>query len=253
MKAPYRAALVTGAGHRIGRSIALDLGAAGYRVAVHYHGSAEAAEAVADEIKSNGGAAVTVGADLLNEEDVTSLICRASEALTTPIDILVNNASVFEKDDLQSFSIDSWRQHQDVNLLAPLLLMQSLANSLPEDQKGAVINIIDQRVWKLNPQYLSYTAAKAGLWTATKTAAQALAPTIRVNGIGPGPTLANTRQSQQDFADEATAVPLGHGPDLEEITRAVRFILETPSMTGQMVALDGGQHLAWRTADILED
>lgn len=253
IETPYGAALVTGAGHRIGRSIALDLAAKGYKVAVHYHGSAEAAEAVVTEIIKAGGTATTVCADLLVTDEIAGLLSKAGNALGTPIDILVNNASVFEKDDLFNLTAESWNLHHKVNLLAPTLLMQSLAQNLGSDKKAVVVNIIDQRVLKLNPQYFSYTAAKAGLWSATRTAAQALAPHIRVNAIGPGPTLANTRQSQQDFADEAAAVPLGDGPALEEITRAVRFILETPSMTGQMVALDGGQHLAWRTADILED
>jgi len=250
---PYQAALITGAGQRIGRSIALDLGKAGIAIAIHYHGSGEAAEEVAAEIIAAGGSATTISADLLNDQAVKTLIPNASKALGKPVDIIINNASIFEKDELLTFTSESWDQHQKVNLLAPLMLMQSLATSLKETAPGAVINMIDQRVLKLNPQYLSYTTAKAGLWTATRTAAQALAPNIRVNAIGPGPTLANTRQSKQEFLAEASSVPLGTGPTLEEITRAVRFLLETPSMTGQMIALDGGQHLAWRTADILED
>lgn len=253
IKSPYRTALVTGAGHRIGKSIACDLGKAGISVAVHFHGSANAAEAVVAEITGAGGQAVAVCADLLVEEEVKALLPNAATLLGKPVDILVNNASVFEKDELESFSLESWDQHHKVNLLAPLLLMQSFHNQLEGIAAGAVINMIDQRVLKLNPQYMSYTASKAALWTATRTAAQSLGPNIRVNAIGPGPTLANKRQSTQDFADEASAVLLGSGPTLEEIARAVRFILESPSLTGQMIALDGGQHLAWRTADILED
>jgi NAD(P)-dependent dehydrogenase (short-subunit alcohol dehydrogenase family) len=250
---PYSAALITGAGHRIGRAIALSLGAKGYAVAVHYHGSAKAAEAVVSEITSAGGRATPVSADLLVESDVRNLVSSASRALGMPIDILVNNASIFEQDTLATFTYDSWDRHQKVNLLAPLLLMQCLAESVAAGANAAVINIIDQRVLKLNPQYMSYTLAKSGLWTATRTAAQALAPSIRINAIGPGPTLSNSTQSKQDFANEAAAVPLGIGPTLEEITRAINFILESPAMTGQMITLDGGQHLAWRTADILED
>ena len=253
ISAPYHAALVTGAGHRIGRSIAIELGSAGIAVAVHYHDSPDAAEAVAAEINTAGGTAVTIRSDLHSENEVNSLISNAAKRLGKPIDVLVNNASVFEKDDLQTLTGNSWDRHQKVNLLAPLLLMQNLNEGLKAEQRGAVINIIDQRVLKLNPQYMSYTTTKAALWTATRTAAQALAPSIRVNAIGPGPTLANRQQSAQEFADEAAAVPLGNGPDLDEITRAVRFILETPAMTGQMITLDGGQHLAWRTADIPED
>jgi NAD(P)-dependent dehydrogenase (short-subunit alcohol dehydrogenase family) len=253
INARYSAALVTGAGQRIGRAIALDLAQQGIAVAVHYHGSADAAETVVAEISAAGGNAITIAADLATPDQVSSLIKGASKALNKPIDILINNASVFEKDDIASFTSDSWDLHQAVNLRAPLMLTQSLAKHLGGERKGAVINIIDQRVLKPNPQYLSYTSAKSALLTATKTNAQALAPTIRVNAIGPGPTLANTRQTREEFQKESSSVPLGAGPSLEEITATVRFILETPSMTGQMIALDGGQHLAWRTADILED
>lgn len=250
---PYSAALVTGASQRIGRAIAMDLAEAGLAVAIHYHGSADGAKATAAEINKQGGKAACVQADLTIAHETETLLHRASEALGTPIDVLVNNASLFEKDDINSFTLDSWEKHQAVNLRAPLMLTQALANSLEENKKGAVVNLIDQRVLKLNPQYLSYTNSKAGLWTATRTCAQALAPNIRVNAIGPGPTLANTRQSNQEFELEAASVPLGHGPDITEITATMRFLLETPSLTGQMIALDGGQHLAWRTRDILED
>lgn len=249
----YKTALVTGAGQRIGRAIALDLAAGGIAVAVHYHGSSEAAEAVVEAIQAAGGRATTVGANLQDSGAVNTLIATAAAKLGGPIEILVNNASVFEKDDLINFTHESWDKHHRVNLLAPLMLIQNFAAGLPQDQPGAVVNMIDQRVLKLNPQYFSYTIAKAGLWTATQTAAQALAPNIRVNAIGPGPTLANTDQTQQDFKNEAAAVLLGAGPTLAEITKAVRFLLETSSMTGQLIALDGGQHLAWRTKDILED
>jgi len=253
INAPYRAALVTGAGRRIGRAIALDLAAEGIAVAVHYHGSAKAADAVVAEICAAGGHAASVGADFQNLDAIKSAIMNADTALGIPIDILVNNASVFENDTLENFTADSWEKHHQVNLLAPLMLMQTFAAGLARGKTGAVINMIDQRVLKLNPQYFSYTMAKAGLLTATKTAAQAFAPNIRVNAIGPGPTLANSEQTQTEFEEEAAAVPLGTGPALTEITRAVRFLLETSSMTGQMIALDGGQHLAWRTKDILED
>jgi NAD(P)-dependent dehydrogenase (short-subunit alcohol dehydrogenase family) len=250
---PYRAALVTGASQRIGRAIALELATQEIAVAVHYHGSADNADSVVAEINGAGGNAAVVQADLASAKETSSLLQAAAHALGSTIDVLVNNASVFECDDITNFKTQDWDHHQAVNLRAPLQLTQALAQQLSAVSQGAVINIVDQRVLKLNPQYLSYTASKAGLWTVTRTCAQALAPNIRVNAIGPGPTLANTRQSAADFAAEAANVPLGHGPALKEITSAVRFILETPSMTGQMITLDGGQHLAWRTADILED
>lgn len=247
-----RAALVTGASKRIGRAMALDL-ANDHAVAVHYHGSTEAAQDVIDLIEASGGTAAAIQADLSDITSTEKLVERASDALGLPISVLVNNASVFEQDTLQSITTTSWSQHLTVNLQAPALLSQQMAALLPEQMEGSIINLIDQRVLKLNPQYFSYTASKTGLWTLTRTMAQALAPRIRVNGIGPGPTLANTRQSAEIFEEEAANTLLGRGPNVQEICKAMRFLLESPSITGQMIALDGGQHLLWRTADILED
>ncbi len=248
-----KAVLVTGAARRIGRAIALDLAAEGWAVAVHYHGSPDDAEQTIEEIEAFDGRAVAVQADLSNSSETLSLVSNAAEALGTPLTSLINNASVFEDDRLQNFNPTSWHNHMNVNLMAPALLSQQFAAQLPGSIQGSIVNMIDQRVLKLNPQYFSYTTSKAALLTLTKTMAQALAPTIRVNAIGPGPTLANMQQSPEDFASETANVPLGKGPTLDEICRTVRFLLETPSITGQMMALDGGQHLAWRTADILED
>lgn len=250
---PYKAALVTGAGVRIGRSVALALAESGLAVAVHYRKSATDAESLVQQIRDAGGAAATVRCDLNDPDALSGLVENAASLLEQPIDVLVNNASIFEQDDLLSLDHKNWDRHQNINLKAPVLLSQALARQLPEDAKGCIVNMIDQRVLKLNPQYFSYTASKAGLWTVTRTMAQALAPRIRVNGIGPGPTLANQFQSVDDFKQEAARVLLGEGPDLQEFVAAVKFLLETPSITGQMIALDGGQHLAWRTPDILED
>lgn len=248
-----KAVLVTGAARRIGRAIALDLASEGWAVAVHYYGSPDDAEQTVEEIRSRDGQAVAVRADLREAEETLSLVKNAANALGTPLTALINNASIFEDDRLQTFNADSWQNHMNVNLMAPALLSQQFAAQLSSTSPGNIINMIDQRVLKLNPQYFSYTTSKAGLLTLTKTMAQALAPTIRVNAVGPGPTLANSRQSVNDFATEAANVPLGIGPTLDEICRTIRFLLETPSITGQMMTLDGGQHLAWRTADILED
>ena len=252
-RAQYHAAIVTGASHRIGRSIAIELAAKGIAVGVHYGTSEDAAYAVVADIKAHGAKACAVQADLANEDDVRKLVPEAAHALGAPIDVLINNASIYEEDTLQSFTSASWDRHQKINLLAPLMLMQSVATNLPAENAGAIINIIDQRVLKLNPQYMSYTTTKAALWASTRTAAQALVPHIRVNAIGPGPTLANSQQTDLDFAKEAAAVPLGSGATPEEIARAAGFILEASAMTGQMIVLDGGQHLAWRTADIPKD
>lgn len=251
--APYRYALVTGGAVRIGKAIALHLADMGLSVAIHYRHSSKDADALAGQIKANGGHAISLGADLADPHDTSSLIDRAAEQFGAAVDVLVNNASAFEQDRLETVSLETWELHQAVNLRAPVLLSQSFAKQLGSQRSGCVVNMIDQRVLKLNPQYFSYTASKAGLWTVTRTMAQALAPNVRVNAISPGPTLGNPFQSEQDFAAEAASVPLRHGPELTEISKAIQFLLETPSMTGQMLTLDGGQHLAWRTKDIQED
>jgi NAD(P)-dependent dehydrogenase (short-subunit alcohol dehydrogenase family) len=238
------AALVTGAGQRIGRAIALDLATAGWAVAVHYRSSGREAEAVVGEIESAGGRAVALSCDLAQEAEVETLVARAAAKLG-PLACLVNNASVFEMDQVATATRQSWDRHIETNLRAPLVLSQVFARQLPDGAEGNIVNLLDQRVWKLTPYFLSYTVAKAGLWTLTQTLALALAPRIRVNGIGPGPTLPSPRQSAEQFRQQQAAVPLKRGPALAEIAGAVRFILGTPSFTGQMIALDGGEHLGW--------
>jgi NAD(P)-dependent dehydrogenase (short-subunit alcohol dehydrogenase family) len=243
-------ALVTGAGARIGRAIALGLAARGWRVAVHYHRSADGADAVVREIEAAGGRAAAIAADLADEAQVATLLARAERALG-PVTCLVNNASAFERDEALTATRQSWDLHMEINLRAPFVLIQELARRLPAGATGNVINLIDQRVWRLTPGFTSYTLAKAGLWTLTQTLAQALAPAVRVNAIAPGPTLANARQSPDDFGRQVAALPLRHGPALDEFVAAVAFILEAGSLTGQMIALDGGQHLAWETPDVV--
>jgi NAD(P)-dependent dehydrogenase (short-subunit alcohol dehydrogenase family) len=246
-----RTALVTGAGARIGRAIALGLAGKGWAVAVHYHHSDEAAKDTVREIERLGGRAAAVAADLADETEIAALVARSAAALGAPVTCLVNNASVFERDEALTVTRESWDLHLDVNLRAPLVLTQQLAAQLPAHEPGNVINVIDQRVWRLTPAFLSYTLSKAGLWTLTQTLAQALGPRIRVNAIGPGPTLANTRQSPDDFQAQVDALPLRRGPALEEFVAATCFLLEAGSVTGQMIALDGGQHLAWQTPDVM--
>ncbi|MFQ5535377.1 MAG: SDR family oxidoreductase [Sphingomonadales bacterium] len=244
-------ALVTGGALRIGRAIALSLGARGWRVAVHYRQSAVEAQEVVAEIEASGGRAMAIQADLADEDEAGSLISRIGQTLGT-VTCLINNASEFEKDTIETVTRESWDRHIAINLRAPLVLTQAFAAAL--DSAGAtgnVINMLDQRIWKLTPVFLSYTVSKTGLWTLTQTLAQALAPRVRVNAIGPGPTLPSKRQSHQHFAAQTEAVLLGHGATPDEICRAVQFILDAPSLTGQMIALDGGQHLAWRTPDII--
>ena len=238
------AVLITGAARRIGRAIAIELAREGRPVAVHYGGSEAAAEATVDEIERGGGRAVALGADLAREEEVQALL-PAAEAALGPVDCLVNNAAAFDRDSVASVTRASWDAHMETNLRAPFVLIQALSDRLPEGWSGNVINILDERVWNPTPHFVSYTVSKSALWTLTQTMALALAPRIRVNGIGPGPALPSPRQSDEQFARQQAMMPLGRGTTPEEICAAVRFILAAPAMTGQMIALDGGQHLGW--------
>jgi len=240
---PY-AALVTGAARRIGRAIALDLARQGWDVAVHYHRSEAEARQVVAEIEAMGRRAIALPADLTEEAQVLTLVPDANATLG-PLTLLVNNASAFEMDKIDTATRESWDQHLETNLRAPLVLTQAFAKQLPEGRPGNIVNLLDQRVWKPTPYFLSYTVPKMGLWTLTRTCALALAPTIRVNGIGPGPTLPSTRQTDEQFRRQCEAMPLRRGTTPAEICDALRFILSAPSMTGQMIALDGGEHLGW--------
>jgi NAD(P)-dependent dehydrogenase (short-subunit alcohol dehydrogenase family) len=244
VEAPLRSALITGAAKRIGRAVALDLAERGWTVAVHYNTSEAEATAVCEQILESGGRAQPVRADLAVEAECTALLDRASNAVG-PISCLINNASIFEKDSPATATKESWDAHMQINLRAPFVLVQRFADQLPEGAAGNVINIIDQRVWNLTGSFTSYTVSKAALWTLTRTLALALAPNIRVNAVGPGPTLPSLRQSEEQFRRQWQAVPLARKVDPGEICEAVRFILDAPSMTGQMIALDGGQHLGW--------
>ena len=238
------AALVTGAGRRIGRAIALGLAEDGYDIAVHYGTSGDAAEEVVAAIAKTGRSAKALSADLTDEGATHALIAAAAEALG-PVTCLVNNASVFERDEALGVTRASWDAHLETNLRAPFVLMQEFARHLPETTPGAIVNILDERVWNLTPHFVSYTLSKAALWTLTQTMALALAPRIRVNAVGPGPTLPSPRQSSEQFARQSASVPLRRGASPEEIAACVRFVVNAAAMTGQMIALDGGQHLGW--------
>ena len=247
------AALVTGARARLGRALALALGAAGYAVAVHHRGDHAAdARAVVDEIRAAGGMAQAVQADLADEAETASLVARAAQALG-PLTLLVNNASRFTDDRVGSLSAESWNGHMAVNLRAPIVLAEAFAAQAPVGADALVINLLDQRVWKPNPQFFSYTLSKCALWSATRMLAQALAPRVRVNAIGPGPTLPSVHQDAAAFEAEAAATPLGRAVALGDITAAVLYLIDARSTTGQMIAVDGGQHLAWRTPDVPKD
>lgn len=239
-----RAALVTGAARRVGRAIALGLAADGLAVAVHHNNSAGDASGLVAEIARAGGRAIAVAADLADEAQTSALIPRVTAELG-PLGLLVNNASLFERDEALDASRASWDAHMAVNLRAPFVLTQGFARQLPDDQHGNVVNLVDERVLNLTPHFVSYTVSKAGLWTLTQTMALALAPRIRVNGIGPGPVLPSARQSEQQFARQYRGLPLQRPASPDEIVAAVRFILAASSMTGHIILLDGGQHLGW--------
>jgi len=239
-----RAALVTGGARRIGRALVLALAEAGYAVAIHHHHSRKEAETLAAGIVRSGGKAVALAADLADEAAVAELLPQAAAALG-PIGCLVNNASIFENDTVATTTRDSWDRHLAVNLRAPFVLMQSFERHLPAEAGGIIVNLLDERVWNLTPYFVSYTLSKSGLWNLTQTMALALAPRIRVNGIGPGPTLPSPRQSPRQFLDRCRKMPLRRGTSPDEIAAALRFILAAPAMTGQMIALDGGEHIGW--------
>ncbi len=252
-------ALVTGAGRRLGRAMALYLAGRGHDVAVHYAGSRDEAEAVAAEIRAMGRRAVALQADLLAEAETEALVPRAAAALG-PLTVLVNNASIFEYDRIDTSTRASWDRHMESNLRAPYVLIQGFARQCPGAEpdaagepvaQGLVVNMLDQRVWKPTPEFSTYTIAKMGLWALTQTAAQGLAPDIRVNAIGPGPTLRGARQSAEHFGRQRAATILGRGANPSDITGALGFFLDSPAVTGQMIAVDGGQHLGWRTPDVL--
>lgn len=246
-----KSVLVTGAGKRIGKRLALDFAGAGWDVAVHCNNSVREAGEVAEAIRAMGRRAVVVRGDLSDAHVPDRLIDEAASGLGG-LSCLINNASLFEPDEVGTITQQSWAEHLDTNLRAPVFLSQAFARQLPEDVEGNIISIIDQRVWKLNPKFFSYTTSKSGLWTATRTLAQALAPRIRVNAIGPGPALPSVRMDQAEFDKQARLTLLGRGTSPVEISAAVMFILSQPALTGQMIALDGGQHLVWQTPDVVE-
>jgi NAD(P)-dependent dehydrogenase (short-subunit alcohol dehydrogenase family) len=244
-----KVALVTGGAQRIGRRLVERLAGDGYAVAIHCRRSTEEAQGIAARIRTAGGKAAVVQADLADGEAVGRLVPEAVRALG-PLTLLVNNASEFEPDEVETLTQERWDRHFAVNLRAPAFLARDFAHQLPADGEGCIVNIVDQRVWKLTPQFFSYTLTKAALFSATQTMAQALAPRIRVNAIGPGPTLSNVRQGDEDFAKQSGAVLLGHGGTPDEIADAVLYLARARSVTGQMIAVDGGQHLAWATPDV---
>jgi len=253
-------ALVTGAGARLGQAMALYLGQRGYDVAVHYSASETGAQDTVAQLAALGRHSVALQSDLLDEQATQSLVDRAVDALGGPLTCLINNASIFEYDNIGTSTRESWDRHFESSLRAPFVLTQHFADQVPAPKldamgepvaQGLVINMLDQRVHKLTPEFMSYTIAKMGLWAMTRTTAQALAPRVRVNGIGPGPTLQGHRQSKDHFDRQRAATVLKRGANPSDITAALGYFLDAPAVTGQMLAVDGGQHLAWETPDVL--
>jgi len=249
MSGGSKVALVTGAAKRLGRAIALDLAENGWDIALHYNTSEQDAHETADGIRNIGRRVALLQADLARETETAALVTRAVVELG-PLTALVNSASIFESDDVETATRESWDRHMDVNLRAPFVLSQHFAWQLPEAQRGAIVNIIDQRVLKPTPQFISYSASKAGLHWLNTTLAQALAPRIRVNAVAPGPTMINARQSEAHFRRQREATVLGTGSEPHDVCAAVRYLLSAATVTGEMIAVDGGQHLIWRTADV---
>ncbi|MEM7473253.1 MAG: SDR family oxidoreductase [Pseudomonadota bacterium] len=255
-----KAALVTGAGSRLGRAMAVRLGERGYKVAVHYAGSEAGAAETVNLIEAAGGTGVALQADLLSMDAAEALVGRAAQALGVPLTVLINNASIFEYDTIETATRDSWARHMGSNLQAPFILTQEFAKQAPKaapDDMGepeaqcAIINLLDQRVRKLTPEFMTYTIAKMGLWAFTQTAARALTPDIRVNAIGPGPTLRGGRQSEEHFAKQRANTISGRGSNPTDIVAAMEYIISAPALTGQLLCIDGGQHLAWQTPDVI--
>jgi len=251
LNSPDKSVLVTGGAKRIGRAIVENMVANGYAVAIHCNNSTKEAGELAANIEQNGGRAAVVQADLTNMDEVASLIPQAIAKLGA-ISVLINNASVFENDGIGGLGHKIWDTHFDIHLKAPVFLTEAFAAQNEGQHEGLVVNIIDQRVLRLNPLFFSYTLSKSALWTATQTMAQALAPRILVNAIGPGPTLKNTRQTEENFAGQIAHLPLKLGPTLASFGETIRYFNNTPSITGQMIATDGGQHLFWEAPDVVD-
>lgn len=239
-------ALVTGAARRIGRELALACARSGYDVVAHARDPKDLAETL-EAVKTLGADATAAPGDLRDPAVCEDLVERARAPLT----LLVNCASVFDDDEIGGVTAEGWDHAMAVNARAPVLLAQAFARRLPPDGEGLIVNVIDQRVWRLNPRFFSYTASKAALWAVTQTLAQALAPRIRVNAIGPGPTLPSIHQSPSQFMEEAQSTPLARAVDPAQIAGALTYLIGASAVTGQMIAVDSGQHLAWRTPDAL--
>ena len=242
--------IITGGATRIGAAIAEKLSGPGVKMIIHYKNSRINAEKLKKKLSKNGSIIYLIKGDLSKETDVNKIIKFAKKKLKY-FDCLINNASLFENDKLENFTTDSWEKHLRTNLRTPALLSKEFAKNI-KGKNNNIINIIDQRVFKLTPFFFSYTISKTGLYTLTKTSAMSLAPNIRVNGIAPGPTLKNKRQTERHFRKQYLSTPLKRQVDIKEICDAVDFFIKNKSITGQVLAIDSGQNLNWQTPDIMK-
>jgi NAD(P)-dependent dehydrogenase (short-subunit alcohol dehydrogenase family) len=246
-EASQHVALVTGGAKRIGRTISLVLARNGYNVAIHCNRSKDEAQSLKAEIEAAGGRAAILVADLTDSAAAAQLVPNAARVLG-PLTLLVNNASIFEQDEIGTLELKNWQRQFAINLTTPVFLAQAFAAQAANG--SAIVNLLDQRVLKTSPLFFSYALTKSALHDATRTLAQALAPRIRVNGVAPGPTLPSYRQTVEDFARQSAKMPLGHGGSPEEIAEAVLFLARARSITGAILPVDGGQHIAWETPDM---
>ena len=238
-------ALVTGASKRIGKEISIKLASENKNVLIHYNKSEKAAISLSKEIKKSYKVFSTIIQADLNKPDQIKELFSTLKKKSIIVDCLINNASTFNYDNLEKVNLDSWNNHIIPNLYSPLILSKEFARNLPDKVYGNIINIIDQRVLNLTPHFLSYTISKSGLWTLTKTLALELAPKIRVNAIGPGPTIKSKFQTKKEFSIQCKSMPLKIGAEPEHVAETILFLLKVKSITGQIIALDGGQHLGW--------
>ncbi len=249
MKKKIKNVLITGAGKRIGSSIAKSLAANNWNIALHYNSSEKETKKLSIELQETYNVkTVCIQADLSDLKQLKKIIPTVTKSIGH-ISCLINNAASFEYDSIYSLSSDSWDMHMNTNIRAPLFLSQSFVENIPKKINGNIINIIDQRVWNLTPHFTTYTLSKSALWALTQTLALSLSPNIRVNAIGPGPTIKSKMQTIKEFKDQYQRMPLAVPVTLEEISQFINLIINSPSLTGQMIALDGGQHLGWAQTD----
>ena len=244
-----RKIIITGAATRIGAAIAKKLSGPNIEIVIHYNKSKSKVEKLKKYLEKKGSKIYLLRADLSKENEVQKIL-KFSKSKLRYFDCLINNASIFENDKLENFTAESWSNHLKTNLKAPALLSQGFAKNVGSKNNN-IINIIDQRVFKLTPYFFSYTLSKTGLYNLTKTSAMSLSPNIRVNGIAPGPTIKNKRQSEKHFKSQYLSTPLKQQVDVNEICNAVDFFIKNSSITGQVLAIDSGQNLNWQTPDVI--